>query len=68
MDHMDEFNPIRMMTDSGARGSISQVSQLAGMRGMMASPTGRPLEMPVKRKLPRRPDGSGILPELSRQP
>ena len=48
MDHMDEFNPIRMMTDSGARGSISQVSQLAGMRGMMASPTGRPLEMPVK--------------------
>ena len=29
MDHMDEFNPIRMMTDSGARGSISQVSQLA---------------------------------------
>ena len=48
MDHMDEFNPIRMMTDSGARGSISQISQLAGMRGMMASPTGRPLEMPVK--------------------
>lgn len=48
MDYMDEFNPIRMMTDSGARGSISQVSQLAGMRGMMASPTGRPLEMPVK--------------------
>ena len=48
MNHMDEFNPIRMMTDSGARGSISQVSQLAGMRGMMASPTGRPLEMPVK--------------------
>ncbi len=48
MNHMDAFNPIRMMTDSGARGSISQVSQLAGMRGMMASPTGRPLEMPVK--------------------
>ena len=48
MNHMDEFNPVRMMTDSGARGSISQVSQLAGMRGMMASPTGRPLEMPVK--------------------
>ncbi|MBR4040190.1 MAG: DNA-directed RNA polymerase subunit beta', partial [Clostridia bacterium] len=48
MKHMDDFNPIRMMTDSGARGSISQVSQLAGMRGMMASPTGRPLEMPVK--------------------
>lgn len=36
MNHMDDFNPIRMMTDSGARGSISQVSQLAGMRGMMA--------------------------------
>ena len=48
MNHLDEFNPVRMMTDSGARGSISQVSQLAGMRGMMASPTGRPLEMPVK--------------------
>lgn len=30
MDHMDEFNPIRMMTDSGARGSISQVSSSAG--------------------------------------
>ena len=48
MKHMDDFNPVRMMTDSGARGSISQVSQLAGMRGMMASPTGKPLEMPVK--------------------
>src|SRR5699024_6345032 len=33
MKHMDDFNPVRMMTDSGARGSISQVSQLAGMRG-----------------------------------
>ena len=48
MKNLDEFNPVRMMTDSGARGSISQVSQLAGMRGIMASPTGRSPEVPVK--------------------
>lgn len=45
---MDEFNPIRMMTDSGARGSKAQVSQLAGMRGLMASPSGRTIELPIR--------------------
>ena len=37
-----------MMTDSGARGSAAQVSQLAGMRGLMASPSGRTLELPIR--------------------
>ena len=45
---MDKFNPIRMMTDSGARGSASQVSQLAGMRGLMASPSGKTVELPIR--------------------
>ena len=45
---LDKFNPIRMMTDSGARGSAAQVSQLAGMRGLMASPSGRTLELPIR--------------------
>ncbi|MEG0742157.1 MAG: DNA-directed RNA polymerase subunit beta', partial [Clostridia bacterium] len=45
---LDMFNPIRMMTDSGARGSASQVAQLAGMRGLMASPSGRTLELPIR--------------------
>ena len=48
MDYMDEFNPIRMMTDSGARGSISQVSQLAGMRGLIANTAGKTIEIPIK--------------------
>ena len=45
---LDKFNPIRMMTDSGARGSAAQVSQLAGMRGLMASPSGKTLELPIR--------------------
>ena len=45
---LDKFNPIRMMTDSGARGSAAQVSQLAGMRGLMASPSGRTMELPIR--------------------
>ena len=48
LPNLDEFNPIRMMTDSGARGSAAQVSQLAGMRGLMASPSGRTLELPIR--------------------
>ncbi len=48
LDSLDEFNPIRMMTDSGARGSKAQVSQLAGMRGLMASPSGRTIELPIR--------------------
>ncbi len=45
---LDKFNPIRMMTDSGARGSASQVAQLAGMRGLMASPSGKTIELPIR--------------------
>ena len=45
---LDKYNPIRMMTDSGARGSASQVAQLAGMRGLMASPSGRTSELPIR--------------------
>ncbi|MBE5769417.1 MAG: DNA-directed RNA polymerase subunit beta' [Clostridiales bacterium] len=48
LPNLDKFNPIRMMTDSGARGSSAQVSQLAGMRGLMASPTGKTVELPIR--------------------
>ncbi|MDR1263775.1 MAG: DNA-directed RNA polymerase subunit beta', partial [Oscillospiraceae bacterium] len=48
MDVLDDLNPIRMMTNSGARGSINQVSQLAGMRGLIASPSGRIIELPIR--------------------
>ena len=41
-------NPINMMAVSGARGSIKQIRQLAGMRGLMASATGKTIEMPIK--------------------
>ncbi|MDZ5001151.1 DNA-directed RNA polymerase subunit beta', partial [Clostridium perfringens] len=42
------FNPIFMMADSGARGSKSQIKQLAGRRGLMASPTGKIIELPIR--------------------
>jgi DNA-directed RNA polymerase subunit beta' len=44
---MDRFNPIFMMADSGARGSRLQVRQLAGMRGLMAKPSGEIIESPI---------------------
>jgi len=44
---MDEFNPIFLMADSGARGSRLQVRQLAGMRGLMAKPSGEIIESPI---------------------
>ena len=43
----DEFNPIYMMADSGARGSKQQIRQLAGMRGLMAKPSGEIIETPI---------------------
>ena len=46
--NLDEFNPIKMMADSGARGSIKQIRQLAGMRGLMASTSGKTIELPIK--------------------
>src|SRR5919201_697998 len=44
----DKFSPIWMMMGSGARGNIQQVRQLAGMRGLMADPTGRIIDLPIK--------------------
>ncbi|MDO9536418.1 MAG: DNA-directed RNA polymerase subunit beta' [Bacillota bacterium] len=44
----DRFNPIYMMSQSGARGNESQITQLAGMRGLMADPTGRIIDLPIK--------------------
>jgi len=48
MESLDKFNPIYMMADSGARGSKSQIKQLAGMRGLMASPSGKIIELPIR--------------------
>ena len=45
---LDEFNPIWMMANSCARGSIDQIKQLAGMRGLMTDPNGKTIEIPVK--------------------
>ncbi len=47
-DFLDELNPIYMMANSGARGSFSQIRQLAGMRGLMANPKGEIIERPIK--------------------
>ena len=46
--HLDELNPIFMMANSGARGSFSQIRQLAGMRGLMANPKGEIIPRPIK--------------------
>ena len=46
--NLDRFNPIFMMADSGARGSMSQIRQLAGMRGLMANTAGKTIEIPIK--------------------
>ena len=48
MDNLDEFNPVYMMANSGARGSTAQMRQLAGMRGLMADTQGRIMEKPIK--------------------
>ncbi|MCM3603419.1 DNA-directed RNA polymerase subunit beta' [Robertmurraya korlensis] len=48
MKSLDKTNPIFMMSDSGARGNASNFTQLAGMRGLMANPAGRIIELPIK--------------------
>lgn len=48
MKSLDRFNPINMMAHSGARGNVSQITQLAGMRGLMAAPSGKIIELPIK--------------------
>ena len=47
-DNLDEFNPIFMMADSGARGSMSQIRQLAGMRGLISNTAGKVIEVPIR--------------------
>jgi DNA-directed RNA polymerase subunit beta' len=47
-DDADYLNPVYLMTDSGARGKIDQIRQLAGMRGLMAKPSGEVIETPIK--------------------
>ncbi len=46
--NLDEFNPIFMMADSGARGSMSQIRQLAGMRGLISNTAGKVIEVPIR--------------------
>ncbi len=48
MANLGEFNPIFMMADSGARGSVNQIRQLAAMRGLMADTQGRTVEIPIR--------------------
>jgi DNA-directed RNA polymerase subunit beta' len=48
LDNLGAYNNIRMMADSGARGSSKQIKQLAGMRGLMADTTGKTIELPIK--------------------
>ncbi len=48
MANLDKFNSVYMMATSGARGNVQQISQLAGMRGLMADPSGRIIELPIK--------------------
>lgn len=46
--NLGRYNPIYMMADSGARGSMSQIRQLAGMRGLIANTSGKTIEIPIR--------------------
>lgn len=48
INNLDRFNPVYMMSQSGARGNINQKKQLAGMRGLMADTSGKTIEFPIK--------------------
>ncbi|MDK2879606.1 MAG: DNA-directed polymerase subunit beta [Thermoanaerobacteraceae bacterium] len=48
MNSLDKFNSVYMMANSGARGNKQQIRQLAGMRGLMADPSGRIIDLPIK--------------------
>ncbi|WP_430626139.1 DNA-directed RNA polymerase subunit beta' [Sulfobacillus thermotolerans] len=48
METLDKNNSVYMMATSGARGNVQQISQLAGMRGLMADPSGRIIELPIR--------------------
>ncbi len=47
-ENLDKYNPIYMMADSGARGSMNQIRQLAGMRGLIANTSGKTIEIPIR--------------------
>ena len=47
-ENLNQYGPVAMMSTSGARGNINQISQMAGMRGLMSDPTGRIIELPIK--------------------
>ena len=47
-ENLDDYNPIYMMADSGARGSMNQIRQLAGMRGLIANTSGKAIEIPIR--------------------
>jgi DNA-directed RNA polymerase subunit beta' len=48
INNLDKLNPLYMMSNSGARGNINQIKQLAGMRGLMADTSGNTIEIPIK--------------------
>ncbi len=48
IEGMDKFNPVFMMSNSGARGNVNQIRQLAGMRGLMADTSGETIEIPIR--------------------
>ncbi len=58
LDNLGKYNNIYMMANSGARGSTNQIKQLAGMRGLMASTSGRTIELPIKANFR---EGLGVL-------
>ena len=65
---MPYLNPIFLMAHSGARGGVEQIRQLAGMRGLMAKPSGADHRDADQGQLPRRADGAGVLLQHARCP
>ena len=61
MVNQKSMNSLYIMADSGARGSVAQIRQLAGMRGLMARPDGSIIETPDQGQLPRRPERAAVL-------
>ena len=62
------LNPIFLMAESGARGGVEQIRQLAGMRGLMAKPSGKIIETPDQGQFPRRALGARVLQLDARRP